>query len=197
MADVELPETYFGAVGSAPDWRDAPDPGADDDALLARTPADVVALLGFDPLEEEIRADAERRVKTIDDGKVAGQYDPDTKSIRLADAIQLGDGPRVIANPARVAAHEEGHAKDHALDWASDVPEFRALLEPAADRLTPEERVGARYYLTDPGEAFAEAWALLQGPEPGARYFGTMEPERAREVLGEIVEWVRNRTSLA
>ena len=45
-------DVYFGSVKEAPlDWRSLPDDSPDDDALLAVTPADVVGILGFDPLE--------------------------------------------------------------------------------------------------------------------------------------------------
>lgn len=197
MADAELTPAYFGSPEDPPpDWRREPDPGADDDEELAETPADVIALLGFDPLAET-RSDASLLApRLVDEGRAAGMYDPESKIISLADVILLGDGSRKIANPARVAAHEEGHAEDHALGWPSADPEFRALIEKAADELTDEEWVGAEYYLADPAEAFAEAWALLQGPEPGARYFGTMEPERAGSVLREVIEWTRKRASL-
>lgn len=49
----DLPLVYFGPVDRPrPDWRaiaDAPDP---DDDLLPATPPGVVAMLGFDPLDE-------------------------------------------------------------------------------------------------------------------------------------------------
>jgi hypothetical protein len=49
-----LPDAYFGPVGKQPhDWRKQPDIGSDDDADLAVTPPDVVALLGFDPVKEK------------------------------------------------------------------------------------------------------------------------------------------------
>jgi hypothetical protein len=48
-----LPDVFFGEVKeSNDDWRDEDqDIGPDDDEELAETPRDVVALLGFDPLE--------------------------------------------------------------------------------------------------------------------------------------------------
>lgn len=48
-------DVHFGRVGAAlPDWRDAALPDeADDDEALEQTPADVVGVLGFDPLEVE------------------------------------------------------------------------------------------------------------------------------------------------
>lgn len=55
-----LPDVHFGPVGQPlPDWRKARteiDEGQtddDDDELLPETPPDVVAMLGFDPLELE------------------------------------------------------------------------------------------------------------------------------------------------
>lgn len=45
---------HFGAVDAPPvDWRQTPAPEDPDDDLLPVTPPDVVALLGFDPLEFE------------------------------------------------------------------------------------------------------------------------------------------------
>ena len=47
-----LPDVHFGDVDSAPvDWRNAPDDNTpDDDEELAKTPPEVIAILGFDPL---------------------------------------------------------------------------------------------------------------------------------------------------
>jgi len=49
-----LPDVHFGQPGVVRDWRkDLKDAEPDDDELLAQTPPDVKALLGFDPLEME------------------------------------------------------------------------------------------------------------------------------------------------
>jgi hypothetical protein len=52
---MPLPDIQFGSVDTpAIDWRAiADDDDLDDDSELAETPADVVSLLGFDPLDEE------------------------------------------------------------------------------------------------------------------------------------------------
>ncbi len=134
------------------------------------------------------------REETVQDGEAAGYYDPETRTIHLATHLRLGDGLRELSNPERLEAHEEGHAVDHALGWASHDPAFVALLEPARDDLDPEEVIGADYYLGNSEEAFAEAYAVLRGPAPGARYFGTLEPERVAETMNDLVEWVRNQT---
>lgn len=136
-----------------------------------------------------------KRFETVQNGEAAGYYDPETKTIHLASHLRLSDGLRELSNPARLEAHEAGHAVDHALGWASHDDAFSALLEPARDLLEPEEVIGADYYLGNPEEAFAEAYAVLHGPAPGARYFGTLEPDRARETMGEIIGWVKNRVS--
>jgi hypothetical protein len=52
-----LPDVSFGEAGAKPkiDWRKSPEleDERDDDEELAETPPDVVALLGFDPLDDE------------------------------------------------------------------------------------------------------------------------------------------------
>ena len=51
---MPLPDVHFGPAAAKPlDWRDGEyqDDAPDDDEELAETPADVVAMLGFDPLE--------------------------------------------------------------------------------------------------------------------------------------------------
>ena len=50
-----LPDARFGSATASPaDWRAGADEDNDpDDTLLAVTPPDVVAMLGFDPLEFE------------------------------------------------------------------------------------------------------------------------------------------------
>ena len=55
-----LPDVAFGhADAELPDWRAEPfaDDAADDDEELAETPPDVIAMLGFDPLDEATDAD--------------------------------------------------------------------------------------------------------------------------------------------
>lgn len=48
-----LPELHFGYVTQKPiDWRKHKDESKDDDALLPKTPPDVIGMLGFDPLKE-------------------------------------------------------------------------------------------------------------------------------------------------
>lgn len=48
-----IPDARFGsAEAEDADWRAAPDADADDE-LLPETPADVILMLGFDPLEVE------------------------------------------------------------------------------------------------------------------------------------------------
>ena len=49
-----LPDAHFGSPTAKPlDWRDEEfeDDAPDDDAELEETPPDVVAMLGFDPLD--------------------------------------------------------------------------------------------------------------------------------------------------
>lgn len=54
MSDDIFPDARWGnAEAKLPDWRGKPDDDADDDAELPATPPDVVAMLGFDPLEKE------------------------------------------------------------------------------------------------------------------------------------------------
>jgi hypothetical protein len=53
---LPLPDVYFGSPNAGTvDWRDEvyADDAPDDDEQLAETPADVIELLGFDPLESE------------------------------------------------------------------------------------------------------------------------------------------------
>jgi len=55
----EFPDVYFGTAESKPlDWRKYPDPDndVDDDEVLPQTPKDVVEMLGFDPLDEDVSA---------------------------------------------------------------------------------------------------------------------------------------------
>jgi hypothetical protein len=53
----QLPEIHFGTATAKPtvNWRDEEfdDPDPDDDEELAETPADVISMLGFDPLDDE------------------------------------------------------------------------------------------------------------------------------------------------
>lgn len=51
--DKTLPDVHFGAVGMASKLRATHDDDPDDDEELANTPQDVIAILGFDPLEEK------------------------------------------------------------------------------------------------------------------------------------------------
>lgn len=50
----ELPQAHFGDIEKKPlPWRGKIKDDPDDDEELAQTPPDVVAMLGFDPLEAE------------------------------------------------------------------------------------------------------------------------------------------------
>lgn len=61
---MSLPDVYFGSPGKKPvDWREAKeDPTPDDDEELAKTPNDVIEMLGFDPLELKSTQDAGHRL---------------------------------------------------------------------------------------------------------------------------------------
>jgi hypothetical protein len=97
----------------------------------------------------------------------------------------------LLAEPARVLAHEAGHAIDHAMGS----PSSRLVLPAPGARETAWETVGLRYYL-DPDEFWAEAYATHAGP-PDAMYFGGMSRERAlalfgveiHGILGAIESW--------
>lgn len=52
---MPLPDVFFGSPEAKPiNWRSEryDDPEPDDDAELPETPEDVIAMLGFDPLED-------------------------------------------------------------------------------------------------------------------------------------------------
>lgn len=53
--DDDIPDAHFGSVKKQQsNWRSAADDDSeDDDEPLAKTPADVTGMLGFDPLELE------------------------------------------------------------------------------------------------------------------------------------------------
>lgn len=52
----QLPDIHFGAIDAPlPEFDELTDNSADDDEELAETPSDVVALLGFDPLEVDLQ----------------------------------------------------------------------------------------------------------------------------------------------
>jgi hypothetical protein len=51
LDDEELPDVYFGDKKPI-DWREAEAEADPDDEELNETPSDVIALLGFDPLDE-------------------------------------------------------------------------------------------------------------------------------------------------
>lgn len=166
-------------------------------AELGATRADATISKGgqVDPAEfvpEGVRVE---RSETVHNGEAAGFYDPAKKTIHLATHIRFGDGLRELSNPARLEAHEAGHAVDHSLVWASHDDALHALLRAAWDRLNAGERLGAAYYFSSVEEAFAEAFAFLSGPAPDARYFGTLDPTRAAEVMKEVISWVKTRVS--
>lgn len=60
-----LPDAHWGdAEAPLPDWRTEPDDDADpDDELLPETPDDVIAVLGFDPLDEDKDDDRDRKAR--------------------------------------------------------------------------------------------------------------------------------------
>ena len=129
----------------------------------------------------------------------AGYFEADGKFgdggpgvLAVARKIRTGAGDRLLAEPARVLAHESGHALDHAMG----APSHELELPAPGERETAWEAIGARYYLATPEEFWAEAHAIGHGPED-AMYFGGMSKQRAlglfREeiatVLGAIATW--------
>jgi hypothetical protein len=50
---MPLPDIHFGKADAKPlDWRKYKDDSVDDDELLVETPQSIIAMLGFDPLDE-------------------------------------------------------------------------------------------------------------------------------------------------
>ena len=117
----------------------------------------------------------------------AGYFEPDddfgkgdgSGQIAVANKVKVGDSYRTLAEPGRVLAHEAGHAIDHAMGHPS---KGLSLPAPGA-RETAWEAVGARYYLADHDEFWAESCAVQTGP-PKAMYFGGMTRARALELFG-------------
>ncbi len=102
--------------------------------------------------------------------------------IAVARRLRIGGEYRTLAEPGRVIMHEVGHAIDH----AAGAPSTRMHLPAPGERETAWEAVGARYYLADANEFFAEAYATQHGP-PDAMYFGGMTRDRAMQLYpGEI-----------
>lgn len=77
-ASIEMPAAHFGQVSETPaQWRDRGEYEEDDDPddeELAETPADVVAMLGFDPLQFNIASDEfhEEKIKRVPAGSEDG-----------------------------------------------------------------------------------------------------------------------------
>ena len=85
-----MPALHFGPVGSkhVPKnlWGDSPD-DRDDDAVLAKTPPDVVAMLGFDPLDDAAASLSDLTVtlpKVTKDGKKTTRYE----TVHGAEAVR-------------------------------------------------------------------------------------------------------------
>lgn len=113
-------EVHFGEVGAAlPDWRADPDVINDedpDDELLPETPEDVVAVLGFDPLDLELGDD-----EVLE--HLPGKHDQDTHG-KSGDTSTLGnagsDKPRRNVGTVRKGAitPKEAGELDKLVDFA-------------------------------------------------------------------------------
>ena len=62
----QLPDVHWGSADAKPaDWRNAPDEVDPDDEELPETPPDVVAMLGFDPLDYDEEGNPKAKAKHI------------------------------------------------------------------------------------------------------------------------------------
>lgn len=98
-----------------------------------------------------------------------------------------------LKDPAKVVIHEIGHA----LDFKTHGDLNRRLAGTVmadAKAMTPGEQAGARHWLSNSTEMFAETYALAFGPKNG-RYFGYMTSTRARKVFANSVSKLKEIVS--
>jgi 8-oxo-dGTP pyrophosphatase MutT (NUDIX family) len=128
--DPEFPEAHWDDVDTPlPNWRDSEDDDADpDDELLEETPPDVVAMLGFDPLDEDVETEDE------DDGSTGGR----------SDAIDLprGAGLLIIYHAAQLGSQRVlfvRHGARGTWEFPGGTVEMGETAEEAATREVREE----------------------------------------------------------
>jgi hypothetical protein len=120
----QLPDVYFGSVMKASaDWRSKlPVDEPDDDELLAETPADVIGMLGFDPLTvmDKIDAATERVLKI--GGPGSGNFEHEGRPGLVGGSAPQGGSSPMQENVTRAVKESLATTEKHE-------PKVTALLE--------------------------------------------------------------------
>ena len=137
----------------------------------------------------------------------AGLFEPGRGRMSVADEITLPDGSkRLLSQRAAVLRHEVGHAIDDVTGLSHNA-DFIAAMNQGIERMTPEERQAARYWLGEGAsnefsklsarrsETFAEmyAYAFDEGADAYSSFGGLTSERRftlfapARKVMREII----------
>ena len=141
----------------------------------------------------------------------AGLFTPNEAKIEVADQITLPDGTkRQIWSREKTLRHEIGHAIDQ-ITGLGDDPEIIAATNAAIDKMTPEERHAAAYYIgetarddsdkarTRRSESFAElyAYAFNDGSDADNEggSFGGMGMDRRYDLFGKVRAIVRKKVA--
>ena len=156
MSDI-LPDAHFGSADALlpKDWRDIPDPDADDN-LLPETPPDVVKMLGFDPATE----DDEQRNDGMDIGKLDA----------IAGAVAALDG--------RLDAMEKRRADGG--DEPGNVREPYGDVKYADPGLQPDKQ---KRYPIDTAEHVRAAWNYMHKHRDEDKYSAEQRKEIEGHIL--------------
>ncbi len=93
---------------------------------------------------------------------IEGSYFPEKRTAVVAEYTSSGPSNR----DAGAVRHEGGHAVDHALDYPSNSPEFKAAYDKDVAAMSPETKLREQYLVQAKGgrsEAFAETFAAING----------------------------------
>jgi hypothetical protein len=247
---MALENIHIGPVDDEPDWRKKPDESPDDDEEEDETDPSVVAILGFDPAEEDMTdynpnhepavsekggefssgggssiegrilestsegqksqmvaavksipaRDAESinhmkilGVKSLSagfDGKVYGSFNPDESTIKVSAKADFQ-----VISIEHALVHELGHAVDYTdrssfPAWSLST-KMRKGMKAESEKMSAAEKNAASYFLENPREMFAEAYALTYA-KTDAKAFG-MSRDRARQIFAGTIAAIKAR----
>src|SRR5215831_10772772 len=112
-------------------------------------------------------------------------YADGRKEIKISEAVHSVPTKSV----ERVMTHELGHAYDSATGQMAR-HDVTTSLRKMTSRMTPSERQNAKYFLSTPGELFAELYSLTYSPDKSGKYFN-MPRDKALNVFKEGVAKIK------
>jgi hypothetical protein len=129
------------------------------------------------------------------DGKVYGSFNPDESTIKVSAKADFGGKKVQVISIEHALVHELGHAVDYTdrssfPAWSLST-KMRKGMKAESEKMSAAEKNAASYFLENPREMFAEAYALTYA-KTDAKAFG-MSRDRARQIFAGTIAAIKAR----